>query len=300
MTGSGLRFVRSRVARGLGFTVGLALIGLAVWSVSRDAAAWDRLGQVFSKPAHLAGLAVCVALNLAISGLVFHRLYRPVAKIGVAEMELLVASSSLLNYLPAKAGLAGRALYHTVMHGVPLGVSVRLILMSIAGTVLSCIVLAGVVIVAPSEQSVIVAWPLLAVLVWCAPRALRSGALATAFAESVAMRFLDLGVWCVRYWIVFGVLDVSIDPRSAAMAGITAVLIGLAPFGANGLGLREWAIAGLGGMAGWTADVGLSADLLNRAVDLVVVVPIGSVCTMIVTRRLGARLGTHVGGGSSA
>ncbi len=287
------RHLRSPAARVIGFVLGVALMALAVWTISRDGSAWDRLGLVLSKPVQLANLGVCVALNVAIAGLVFHRLYRPVAAVSLGEMELLIASSSLLNYLPAKAGLAGRALYHKVVHGVPLGVSVRLILMSFAGTVLSCVVLGALVLTVRSDLAVIVTWPVLALAVWIAPRAAGAGPLKQAFAESISLRFLDLGVWCVRYWIVFGVLEITIDPRAAALAGITAMLIGLVPFGANGLGMREWAIAWLGGVAGWTADAGLSADLINRAVDLVVVVPVGAVCTYVATRRLSARLRGH-------
>ncbi len=284
------RHLRSPAARAIGFVLGVALLALAVWTISKDASAWDRLGQVLAKPWHLAALAACVTMNVGIAGLVFHRLYRPVAQIPLGEMELLIASSSLLNYLPAKAGLAGRALYHKVVHGVPLGVSVRLILMSFAGTVLSCLVLGAVVMFLRDGVAIIAAWLLLAAIVWVMPRARRMGPLPRAFSESVSLRFMDLGIWCVRYWIVFNVLDISIDPRSAALAGITAMLVGLVPFGANGLGMREWAIAWLGGVAGWTADAGLSADLVNRAVDLIVVVPLGAVCTYVATRRLTARL----------
>jgi hypothetical protein len=48
------------------------------------------------------------------------------------------------------------------------------------------------------------------------------------------------------------------------------------PFLGNGLGVREWAI-GLAGpaLATWTTDTGLAAELLNRCLDLVVVVPLG-------------------------
>lgn len=287
---------RSATARRLGLAVGIALVGLAIWRVSRDPAAWQRLADAVHQPWHLAALAACVVANLALAGWLFHRLYKPVATIGLGEMEVLIASSSLLNYLPAKAGLAGRALYHRSIHGVPLSVSVRLILMSAVGTLLTSGALVLAVVVLRSTQA-IAAWiGGGALLLWMLPRLIGAGPMLRAFLESVAIRQLDLGVWCLRYLIVFAVVGIEIDLRHAGMAAASAMLIGLAPFLANGMGLREWAVALLGGIAlpggavAWTEDAGLSADLLNRAVDLAVVVPLGALATSWALRKLNAAL----------
>lgn len=289
---------RSASARRAGLVLGVALIGLALWRVSRDPSAWQRLADALHQPWHVAAVAACVVANLALAGWLFHRLYKPVASVGLGEMEVLIASSSLLNYLPAKAGLAGRALYHRAIHGVPLSVSVRLILLSAVGTVITSGALAAALLVLRSTQAVAAWIGGGALVLWVLPRAFGAGPMLRAFLESVAIRQLDLGVWCLRYLIVFAAIGIEIDLRHAGMAAASAMLIGLVPFLANGMGLREWAVALLGGVAlpggavAWTEDAGLSADLLNRAIDLAVVVPLGTVATSWALRRLNAAVRT--------
>lgn len=274
--------------------LGLALVGLAIWRVSRDPQSWHRLGEATKQPWHLAALGACVLANIALAGWLFQRLYRPVVRIGLGEMEVLVASSSLLNYLPAKAGLAGRALYHKVVHGVPLSVSVRLIVLSAVGTLLTSGLLVSFVLVlgAHAGNEAVAGWIAGGALaLWVAPRMVDCGPVTRAFLESIAIRQLDLGVWCLRYVVAFSAIGIDIDLRAAALAAASAMLIGLLPFLANGMGLREWAVAFLGGIAagGWTEDAGLSADLLNRAVDLAVVVPMGALATWFALRWMQGR-----------
>ncbi|MDA1008040.1 MAG: hypothetical protein O2800_03425 [Planctomycetota bacterium] len=272
--------------RRIGFFVGLLLISTAIWTVLRDGTAIDRLTNALRDPTKLSLLALCVGANLVLSGWLFHRLYRPIASIGFGEMQMLVSGSSLLNYLPAKAGLAGRALYHRAVHGVPIGTSVRLIVLSVLGT-LVCSSGLIVAIYFFGSRHAIATWLMVGcVFFWTGPILLRLRPSHTAFIQSIAIRQLDLSVWVIRYILVFALLGVTIDARSAAMAAAVAMVAGLFPVGGNGIGVREWAIGLLGPIAGWTQDIGLAADLLNRAVDLIIIIPVGSMCALAASRRL--------------
>jgi len=65
----------------------------------------------------------------------------------------------------------------------------------------------------------------------------------------------------------------------------------LVPIAGNGLGLREWAI-GLtaASLTGLDPQAGLAADLVNRAVEVLVAVPVGLLSARVVSRRLKATL----------
>ena len=59
----------------------------------------------------------------------------------------------------------------------------------------------------------------------------------------------------------------------------------LVPFVGNGLGVREWAV-GLTASRQVAAAVGLTADLVNRAAELIVAIPLGLAAWVWLTRTL--------------
>lgn len=107
------------------------------------------------------------------------------------------------------------------------------------------------------------------------------------FLEAIFWRWIDLLSWAVRYAAVFAMLGVDLSPESAASAACIAAAANMIPFLGNGLGVREWAI-GLAGpaLATWTTDTGLAAELINRCLDLVVVVPLGLVVMPGIAKRI--------------
>jgi hypothetical protein len=99
------------------------------------------------------------------------------------------------------------------------------------------------------------------------------------------IRFLDVGVWSLRYAAAFGLLGYTIAPATSVMFAIVSQLAVLVPLLGNGLGIREWAVgvgAGLtaqtpDGTRGFVSPLGISADVLNRGAEVMVAIPVGVV-----------------------
>jgi hypothetical protein len=111
---------------------------------------------------------------------------------------------------------------------------------------------------------------------------------------AIGVRYLDVLIWMARYAAVFALVGRPLSwGEAAAVAGVSQAAM-LVPFVGNGLGVREWAIrlvapalpAWFAGDAGLTGTLALSADLLNRAGEIVAAVPVGLLC--------GARLAADI------
>jgi hypothetical protein len=101
-------------------------------------------------------------------------------------------------------------------------------------------------------------------------------------------------VWTLRYWVVFAIADSPVTmAQAAAVAAVSQVAMSV-PLVGNGLGLREWAVGLLrASLPAWygvaaASSAGLTADLVNRAAELLVAVPVGLLCAAAVTRRIRA------------
>jgi hypothetical protein len=153
-------------------------------------------------------------------------------------------------------------------------------------------------------------------LAWAAPGLPGAGALekgpapmqARRLILAVAIRLVDALVWTVRYALAFHVLGATLAWSDAMILACVSQIVGITPLQ---LGLREWAT---GLAARWLPSVqstaattaatttatssapvaatglglGLTADLLNRAIEIILSVPIGLTCTLILLRRLRA------------
>jgi hypothetical protein len=105
---------------------------------------------------------------------------------------------------------------------------------------------------------------------------------ATAFRRSrvwvVAglIRYLEIMVWAVRYHAAFALLGSPIDANGALAFACVGSVSMLVPFVGNGLGLREWGI-GLAAplLTPYALELGLAAELVNRAAELVVILVLG-------------------------
>ncbi len=282
--------MQKKAVRVCGFAIGCALLVAAILAIARSAPTLDHVREVIIRPNWaLITLAIVAALgNVVGSGGMFYALVRRHGRITLIEMQGLVAASSVLNYLPLRPGLVGRIAYQQVVSGIPVRRSTLSIIEAAVVCGLSIVWMAFAVALVHFAQArvmggIVAALPICSALVFAAT----GEASWHVYLEAVFWRWIDLLAWSFRYAAVFALLGLDLTPERAAAAACLAAAANMVPFVGNGLGVREWAI-GLAGpaLASWTTDIGLAAELLNRVVDLVVVVPIGCAAMPKIARRL--------------
>ncbi len=272
-----------KIARIIGFVVGCALVVAAVVTIARSTPTISQLGAIVTRPDALligAGIVATLGTLIGASGL-FYALVHDFGRITRVEMIRLIAASSVLNYLPMRPGLLGRIVHQEVVNGIPMRKSVVSIVEAAficALTILWLAIAIWTIRLTGNRAlaALIAAVPILGGLAFVMPDSWHW----RRYLEAIFWRWLDLISWSVRYAVVFAVLDVDLNPENAATAACIAGVANMIPFLGNGLGIREWAI-GLAGPARaiWPENAGLAAELLNRALDIAIVVPIG-LCSM--------------------
>ena len=279
-----------------GTMIGLALLCAAVVVVARhhtDIRA--ALNSVADQPTgvraqHIAIMLGSVLGNIALTGVMFRLLlsrYGPIERrVGGMEMQAVIASATLINYLPLRPGFVGRVAYHKSMNGIAVRESIATLVQAAALSALAALYLTAVVLI--SRERVFSPW-----IVACAPipLLLLAGAFAPhhvrIFLWAGAIRLLDVLVTALRYHAAFALIGSAIDWNSAMAFACISVLATMVPLVSNGLGLREWAIGLLApAIASHQMELGLTADLLNRAAELVMVTAVGVPATLWLARRV--------------
>lgn len=273
-------------ARGLiGFLVGLTLFAAAVWAISSDEHDLE-LSWAAARDAHwtlVAAVIVLPVINWLLISLSFRFLQSRYAPVGFGEMSALIASAWLLNYLPLKPGMIGRLAYHKHVNGIRYADSARVILVSVTLSGLSIGVLVGIALLVRFSGP---AWG----WAWCLPVPVALALAAIALrnrglwwwrvAAAGLMRYLDMMVWIGRYAASFALIGSPLDFQTALLVAAVSQVALMIPISGNGLGIREWGVRAV------TSPAGLLADVVNRAAELVVSLPIGVVGTIWATRRL--------------
>src|SRR5512145_2699255 len=77
------------------------------------------------RPAVLALLLAAVAANLALSATCLRVLIARFGRVGTLEMQAVVATATLLNFLPLRPGLLGRVAWHRARSGIPATATLR-------------------------------------------------------------------------------------------------------------------------------------------------------------------------------
>jgi uncharacterized membrane protein YbhN (UPF0104 family) len=278
----------------VGFVIGVALLGAAMYG------AWGQREAIGEALRHAAatrwwviGAAMVLPLlNWLVTCGIFYVLTRAHSeRVRPVEMAALVGASWLFNYLPASPGLFGRVVYHQKVHGIPWTTSAGVVIAAMITSVCVIIVTLFAGAVLGFESAWFVAAPLVlaagsVVVAWVGRRDAGRWRMAVA----LALRCVDLYVWAARYYVILLALGMAPTPATALGLGVVSQAAVLIPFLGNGLGIREWAV-GLAGPAlpGWAAAAGrgtaLSVDLVNRACELVVAVPVGLGCAAYLARR---------------
>lgn len=291
-----------RVRRVAGTMIGLALLAAAIVVVARHhtdvraaiTSIADQSPGVRAK--HIAIMLGSVLGNIALTAIMFRLLlsrYGPAEKrVGVMEMQLVIASATLINYLPLRPGFIGRVAYHKSMNGVAVRESITTIIQAAIISALAALYLTAIVLILHNRPTspwlfACLPLPLLIIAGMFVPPNHR------VLLWAGAVRLLDVLVTALRYHAAFALIGSSIDWNSAMAFACISVLATMVPLVSNGLGLREWAIGLLAPViASSQMELGLTADLLNRAAELVMVTASGVPATLWLAKRVRAKNGT--------
>lgn len=280
-------------------TVSLLLLAAAVVAVARSGIDVRAVRSIVAG-AHADLLIAAVTLpllNLAISAGVFWVLTRRFGRVAYSEMCALIGAAWLLNYLPMRPGLVGRVAYHKAVNGIPVAQGARVVGESIACSAVASLGAVGWSVVAarrPEWAGWLGVVPVVVIVGLGVAGAVAPLRTWGAVCGAMALRIADLIVWTLRYWVVFAIADSPVTmAQAAAVAAVSQVAMSV-PLVGNGLGLREWAVGLLrASLPAWygvgaASSAGLTADLVNRAAELLVAVPVGLLCAAAVTRRIRA------------
>lgn len=298
---------RRIVGKLLGGIFGLLLFVLACWIVVRQQ---DTLQSSLEamRQAHWGWIALLLALplgNVVFTSATFNVLTNRFGRVPLWEMHLLMLSAGLLNYLPLRPGLIGRVAYHRQIHGIRAIDSAKVVLSAIACSAIGIagMLLGALAAVALGQSNTIIGVLLaIAVGVCCLITAgvLRAGGGSERwwrFLAACGFRSGDMLLWAARYAVAFRLVGVPIGWLEATVLATISQAALMVPLVGNGLGLREWAIGlgsgsgllGQGTTQGQTvgdlAATGLTADLVNRAAEIVVLVPLGVIAGLVLAQK---------------
>jgi hypothetical protein len=264
---------RRRWLRRGGYALGLILLAGALLMVWGQRETMSSALESIRRPDPV---TICVLLAAVIGNLVLSSLFMSVlmsryGRVGLGEMQGLIAGAALLNYLPLRPGLLSRIAYHRTVNGIAVAASTRAV---IEGVVISAIVSLTLVAAALAARSGGAPWVL------AAPSGLFAGTLALPATRrwglAALVRNAELFVWALRYHAAFAILGLDIDLAAAVGFACAGSLANLVPFVSNGLGLREWSVGLLAPvMTTYAVPLGATAEIVNRAGELLVIVPAG-------------------------
>ncbi len=273
--------------RTLAWTVGSLLVIAALFLAIRgtDFSTWQS-----ANPMDIIGVAALVGLNLIITGLLFWWAtlsFDTKPRVSIGRMVGLISASALLNYLPLRVGLFGRAIYLKTHHQLPVFQSGVILfgVLYVSGMVLGAI--AVLPLIAPRELW----WPTgiagmiaLALLnIWLLPRLLRRPIRGAAW--WIVLKLIDALVGGARLWLILAMMGHTMayaDALALGAAGMFISMLGLTP---NGLGLREWFIAAMATVLPIDPMQAMSAALIDRAIE----VPVIAISGLISLRVLRAK-----------
>lgn len=268
----------------IGVVAGLVLMASAVTVVVRNQAIRDNLARAISSPNWdaLAYLVGSVLMLQVLTSAAFHRMMCQFGRVGFVEMNALLAASTLGNYIPMQVGSIGRVAYHQAVNGIPVRASLVVIVKSMVSMFIALCVLGACALLCHGLQA---PWwvCLLVPLIWL-PLAL--DARIRVFGIVLFLRTLELLVWALHAWAAFKLSGWEIGGETAIGVALVGSLANLVPFVGNGLGVREWAVALAAPLiTGYERDAGLAAELMGRAVDIAVTIPLGLVGFSYLVRR---------------
>ena len=200
----------------------------------------------------------------------------------------LTAASALLNYLPMRPGLLGRAAYLKARHGLGLKQSFVILIITLAVGASVMAVTAALMLI---DMGAV--WRYAALLIamiamsaaspWIGRIAFVPGA--TSAWRWIIWRLVDLFVTALRLWLAFGIIDQPVPFDFALLCAAGSAFAAMLPLSPNGLGLSEWVVAGLAEISTVIeGPAGLAAKLIDRVVEAVVITAVGAVAIVSLKR----------------
>lgn len=287
-----------RTARRLpAFLLGLALLASALWVVAHHRTAAELALSGLRDPAPLPAIALPLAVfaTCLLTAAVMLLLTRRAARLsspGFGESLALTLASAMGNLVPLQPGLVGRIAYLHRVHEIPVAVGVLLAvqatLLTLAAAVWLGMALLLVTVTGVSWLAAAMS-PLLLL-----PAALGPSRPARAFARTLALRLAEVLLGSLRCHCCFALVGNPIDAPAALGLACAASLANTIPLLGNGLGVREWVTGLLSpALAGVATPEALTAELLNRAVEIVVVLAGGLAASPGLARRFRRALATR-------
>lgn len=288
----------------IGLVIGLLLLAGAVITVIRRgqglAPALDSI-----RDAHPLVILSAVGLplaSLALTALTFWILTRRYGQVGLGEMHALIGAAWLLNYLPFWPGMIGRIAYHRTVNRIPVTSSAAVLVWANLLNVLAAAATGSVVLLASLfldgndwRLALVAAAPvpvLLAVSIRAGRRADLPDPNVWRIIAVLAVRIIEMHIWAARYAVCFMLIGSPIAWGAALALACATQLASVIPIGGNALGWREWVTGlvapllpvGLVLGSSITLHTGLTADLVNRAAEVALAVPVGLVCVAWIIR----------------
>lgn len=191
-------------------------------------------------------------------------------------LALLTGVSMPLAVLPLRPGLVGRVLFLQQAYGVSIASSVIVTLQSM---ILSVVLGAALALAAWMGQTLGVIVVVAIGFALARPHWRREPpSPGRDFRWAVFIRLMEVLVWACRYALVFAIIGRPISMPTSVLLAAGAQVVALSPIT---LGLREWMTA----LLSVTTPIGLTADLFLRAVELLIGLPVGGLCAVILWRR---------------
>lgn len=288
--------------RRVGFVLGVVLLcAAAVYLVANP----SELRAFAERIRHAPAWAVLIVLLGPVLNWVFvsqclWALNRRHGVVGRGEMLALVGSAWLLNHLPMRPGLVGRIGYHAKVNNIRVRDSVEASIWSLVHAVIANVLGLGLaLLVQPGaglgRLTLILSVPILVLIIAAMLAETKSDQLGL-MVRGLMWRYADLLVWMLRYAAAFAMLGIEITPVQIVLITAVSQVAQVIPITGGGIGFREWGV-GLaatmsGGAQGIDIRTAVGADLINRVAETMIVIPLGLVCTAIVTRRFKAAMAT--------
>jgi len=297
----------------VGFAGGTALIGWCAWKAF-SSADWQVLRE--ASPAPIALIIGCSFVSLLLNGAIFWAGGRPLARLGLMEMEAVNAMASVLNYAPVRLGAIARVAYALRVSRMRIPAAAAWFVWVTAGVGIWAVAGASVAWLFPETPWFIAAsWLVVGLLgFWIA--AILTRRLLGARSESLrllatdpaslwgaaSLRFLEQAMWIGRMHAAVLILDLPIDLADSIVLALVGILVSLNPLGR--FGYREVAVAWLAStLADGTLDptqidaVFFQLALIESVGEAIVMIPLGTVGSIWCLRRLLGRRGATSSGG---
>lgn len=261
---------------GAGYFVYSATDGLdGVWESVRSSPWWMIVLIVIGPMGNHVSVALCLQSLQSRHG-----------RVGIVEMYVLVGSAWLFNYMPMRPGLIGRIGYHKAVNKIRMRDSLESSIWSgiLAGIANCVMVVVALVMMRFSEYGWSIALPLVPVLMMFAACPMMPTRRSRLIMRALAYRQIDVIVWLGRYWLAFTVLGLEMGVADIAIISAVSQLASLMPLTGSGIGFREWGVGLTASAGGHAMSTAIASDLINRAAETLVVVPVGLICTGLVAR----------------